>query len=236
MTTIMLAEDHHVVRKGLLALLEAEPDFRVVGEASDGLEAVGMAERLRPQVLVLDLMLPGINGLEVTRRVIRRVAQTRALVLSMYANESYVLEALRNGASGYVLKDASATEFLYAIREVAAGRRYLSSALSERAIELYLDRSEPIAVDRYEALTAREREVLQMAAQDIKNADIAARLCISIRTVETHRMNLMRKLDLHTQAELRKYALQRGLVGFPARASIMPNGEERSDDGRQGES
>lgn len=222
MTTIMLAEDHHVVRKGLLALLSAEPDFRVVGETADGLEAVDMAERLRPQVLVLDLMLPGINGLEVARRVSRRVAQTRALVLSMYANESYVLEALRNGALGYVLKDASATEFLHAIREVAAGRRYLSSALSEHAIEMYIDRAEPVGSDRYETLTAREREVLQMAAHDIRNADIAARLGISVRTVETHRMNLMRKLDLHAQADLRRYAFQRGILVWPTYAPDIP--------------
>jgi DNA-binding NarL/FixJ family response regulator len=212
MMTIVLADDHHVVRKGLRALLEAEVDFSVIGEAADGLAVVGLVERLKPQVLIVDLMMPGLNGLEVVRQVKQRVAPTQIIVLSMHANEAYVLEALRNGAAGYVLKDASPTEFMCAVREVAAGRHYLSSALSERAIEAYIQKATISSSDQYETLTTREREVLHLVAQGAKNSDIAARLSISVRTAETHRTNLMRKLSLHNQADLRQYALQRGLI------------------------
>jgi len=212
MMTIVLADDHPVVRKGLRALLEAEADFAVIGEAADGLAVVGLVERLKPQVLIVDLMMPGLNGLEVVRQVKQRVAPTQVIVLSMHSNEAYVLEALRNGAAGYVLKDASPTEFMQAVREVGAGRHYLSSVLSERAIEAYIQKSRTSSSDQYETLTTREREVLHLVAQGAKNSDIADRLSISVRTAETHRTNLMRKLSLHTQADLRQYALQRGLI------------------------
>ena len=212
MTTIVLADDHHIVRQGMRALLEAEPDFRLVGEAGDGLETVQLVERLRPDVLVLDLMMPGLNGLEVTRQVGKRSPQTRVVILSMHANEAYVLEALRNGAVGYVLKDASVTELVQAVREVTAGRRYLSPPLSERAIDAYVGRAKEATLDRYETLTDREREVLHLVAEGCTNAAIAARLSISPRTAETHRANMMRKLGLHTQTDLIRYALRRGII------------------------
>jgi len=212
MTTIVLADDHHVVRQGLRALLEAEPGFRLVGEAGDGLETVQLVERLHPDVLVLDLMMPGLNGLEVTLQVGKRSPQTRVVILSMHANEAYVLEALRNGAAGYVLKDASAAELVQAVREVAAGRRYLSSPLSERAIEAYVGKDQETTLDRYETLTTREREVLHLVAEGHTNAEIAARLSISPRTAETHRANMMRKLGLQTQTDLIRYALRRGII------------------------
>jgi two-component system response regulator NreC len=154
-TTIILADDHAIVRQGIRAPLEAEPDLVVVGEAPDGLGAVALVERLRPQVLILDLMMPGLSGLEVTRRVCQRSSQTRVVVLSMYANEAYVLEALRNGAAAYVLKEASGAELVQAVREVAAGRRYLSPPLSENAIEVYVQRAKAGPLDPYERLTAR---------------------------------------------------------------------------------
>jgi len=194
------------------ALLEAEPDFRLVGEAGDGLETVQLVERLRPDVLVLDLMMPGLNGLEVTRQVGKRSPQTQVVILSMHANEAYVLEALRNGAVGYVLKDASVTELVQAVREVTAGRRYLSPPLSERAIDAYVGRAKEATLDRYETLTDREREVLHLVAEGCTNAAIAARLSISPRTAETHRANMMRKLGLHTQTDLIRYALRRGII------------------------
>ena len=212
MTTIVLADDHHIVRQGMRALLEAEPDFRLVGEAGDGLETVQLVERLRPDVLVLDLMMPGLNGLEVTRQVGKRSPQTQVVILSMHANEAYVLEALRNGAVGYVLKDASVTELVQAVREVTAGRRYLSPPLSERAIDAYVGRAKEATLDRYETLTDREREVLHLVAEGCTNAAIAARLSISPRTAETHRANMMRKLGLHTQTDLIRYALRRGII------------------------
>jgi two-component system, NarL family, response regulator NreC len=214
--TILLADDHHVMRQGLRMLLEAQEDFRVVAEAGDGLEAVKLVERLKPHVLIVDLMMPGINGLEVARQVSHHSPQTRIIVLSMYGNEPYVLEALRNGAVGYVLKDADAAELLRAVHEVVAGRRYLSPPLSEHAIEAYLQKAQDAVLDLYETLTTREREVLQLAAEGRTNADIAAVLYVSPRTVETHRAHLMHKLGLHTQADLIRYALKRGILPMDA--------------------
>jgi DNA-binding NarL/FixJ family response regulator len=212
MTTIVLADDHHVVRQGLRSLLEAESDFSVVGEAGDGLEATQLVERLQPDVLVLDLMMPSLNGLEVTRQVSQRSPQTHVVILSMHPNEAYVLEALRAGAAAYVLKESTSAELVRAVREAVAGGRYLSPPLSERAIEVYMQKAESAALDPYETLTAREREVLHLVAEGHTNAEIADRLFISRRTVETHRANLMRKLGLRTQTDLISYALRRGIL------------------------
>ena len=212
MTTIVLADDHPVVRRGLRALLEAVPDFRVAGETGDGLEAVRLVEELRPQVLVLDLMMPGVGGLEVARQVNHRFPTTRVVILSMHANEAYVLEALRNGASGYVLKDAGGGELVQAVRAVVAGGRYLSPPLSERAIAAYVERAKSAPLDPVGELTTREREVFGLAAEGQSSADIAARLGISPRTAETHRANLMRKLGLHNQTDLVRFAIRQGIL------------------------
>ena len=212
MTTILLADDHRIVRQGLRALLEAEPDFSLVGETGDGLEAIQLAERLQPDIIVLDLMMPGISGLEATRQIGDNCPQTRIIILSMHADEAYVLETLRNGASGYVLKDSSADDLVRAVREVEAGRRYLSPPLSERAIEAYTRKAQETSMDPYEELTNREREVLHLAAEGHSSTEIAERLSISSRTVETHRANMMRKLDLHSQTDLIRYALKRGII------------------------
>ena len=210
--SILLADDHPVVRQGLRALLEGESDFRIIGEVGDGLEASQLAERLQPDVLVLDLMMPGLNGLEVARQVSQRSPRTRIVILSMHSNEAYVLEALRNGATGYVLKDSSAADLVRAVREVTAGRRYLSPPLSERAIEAYTQKAKVAALDLYETLTTREREVLHLAAEGHTNREIADRLHISPRTVEVHRANMMHKLGLRTQTDLIRYALRRGIL------------------------
>jgi DNA-binding NarL/FixJ family response regulator len=207
-----LADDHHVVRQGLRSLLETEPDLQVVGEASDGLEAIQLVESLHPDILVLDLMMRGMNGLEVAREVSKRSSSTRIVILSMYDNEAYVLGALRAGAKAYVLKESSSAELVQAIREAVIGHRYLSSSLSERAIEAYMQKVEDTALDPYDTLTSREREVLHLAAQGCTNADMAARLFISRRTVEAHRANMMQKLGLHTQTDLIRYALQRATL------------------------
>jgi two-component system, NarL family, response regulator NreC len=211
-TTIVLADDHPLVRQGLRTLLQAEPEFRLIGEAGDGLEATRLVEDLKPNVLVLDLMMPGIKGLEVIRQVTKHSPQTRVVVLSMYANEAYVMEALRNGAAGYVLKESNLVELVEAVRAVARGRRYLSPPLSERAIEEYTQKAKGAPLDRYEALTTREREVLHLAAEGHTNAEIGKRLFISPRTVEVHRANLMRKLELHSHTDLIRYALKRGII------------------------
>jgi two-component system response regulator NreC len=212
MTSIVLADDHHVVRQGLRALLQAEPDFRIVGEAADGLVTLRMVEEMQPDVLVLDLMMPGLSGLEVTRQLTERSVATRVVILSMYANEAYVLEALRHGAVGYVLKRSTADELVRAVREVLTGRRYLSAPLSERAIQTYLDKAREAPPDAYEMLTARERQVLHLVAEGHTSAEIASQLSISPRTVEMHRANLMRKLELRSQADLIRFAIQRGIL------------------------
>ena len=213
MTTIVIAEDHHVVRDGLRALLAAQKDFSLVGEAGDGLEAAQLVEKLKPDVLVLDLTLPRLHGLEVARQVKKSSPKTRVLILSMHANEAYVLEALRNDAAGYLLKDSTGAELVRAVRDVVAGRRYLSGSLSELAIQAYIQRkTTDTAQDMYEALTDREREVLHLAAEGLNNPDIAEKLFISPRTAETHRANVMRKLNFKTQTDLVRFAIRRGIL------------------------
>jgi len=211
-TTVVLADDHHIVRRGLRTLLEAEGEFAIIGEEGDGLKVVALVERLRPDVLLLDVQMPGLNGLEITRQIAQRALKTRVVILSMHANETYVLEALRHGAAGYVLKDANPSEMVEAVREVSAGRRYLSRALSERAIDAYTEKAQAAPAEAYETLTTREREVLQLAAESSSTSEIGARLGISPRTVETHRENLMRKLGLQNQTDLIRYALRRGIL------------------------
>jgi len=220
---ILLADDHQVVREGFRALLQAEPDFEIVAETGDGLEAVRLAEHQKPHVLVVDLMMPGLNGLEVARQITQRLPRTHIVVLSMHANEAYVLEALKNGACAYVLKDASAAELVRAVREANVGRRYLSPPLSEPAIDNYIQRTRNSdSLDLYDTLTNREREVLQLGAEGHTNAEIAGRLFISPRTVETHRANVMHKLGLRSQTELVRYALQRGIL--PIEGTVKRHG------------
>ena len=212
MTSIILADDHHVVRQSFRLLLESEPDFQVIGEAATGLEAIDTAERLRPDVLVVDLMMPELNGIEVARRVKKQIPNTIIVILSMHENEAYVLEALRAGVSAYVLKKSTAQELVYAIRQGMAGHIFLSPPLSEHAIQAYLQKAKATDLDPYETLTAREREVLHLAAEGLNHTAIAARLSISPRTVEMHHSNLMRKLHLRSQTELIRFALQRGIL------------------------
>jgi DNA-binding NarL/FixJ family response regulator len=213
--SVVLADDHQIVRQGLRAILQTVPDVQLVGEAADGQEALRLVERLRPNVLVLDLMLPGLNGFEVTRRVSRRFPKTCVVILSMHSDAAYVAEALRAGASGYVVKEAGFEELLRAIREGAAGRRYLSPPLSETALGQYARRADGLPPDPYETLTPREREVLQLTAEGLTGVAVARRLHISPRTVETHRANVMRKLGVKNQKELIRYAVRRGLAPPP---------------------
>jgi DNA-binding NarL/FixJ family response regulator len=214
--TILVADDHHVVRLGLRALLEAEPDLQVVGEASNGQETKALVERLKPDILLLDLMMPGLNGLEVARQVKQLSPKTRVVVLSMHANEAYVVQAMRYGVEGYVLKQSNMFEVVTAIRNVISGQDYLSSAFTEQDITAYKEKVKTATLDPYEALTPREREVLQLAAEGLTNPQIAEKLALSPRTVEMHRGNLTRKLGLRTQTELVRYAIWRGLLPQPA--------------------
>lgn len=212
--SIILADDHPIVRQGLRTVIESEPDFDVVAEACDGLEAIEAVERLKPQVVVLDLQMPHLNGLEVVQQVTSRFPATSSILLSMHRDESYVLQGLQYGAAAYVLKDANISELVFAIREVVAGRRYLSPPLSENAIEAYVQKAKGTMHDPGATLTNREREVLHLAAEGWNNGQIAERLVISPRTAETHRNRVMRKLDLHSQSELIRYALKRGIVSL----------------------
>lgn len=209
--TVYLADDHQVMRQGLRSLFEKETDFEVVGDSGQGGDVVKQVERLQPTVLVLDLMMDGINGLELTRQVCEQSPQTRIVILSTQGNEAYVSEALRAGAKAYVLKDSSFEELVTAIRKAALGQHFLSISLSERMIEAYSQKRDPHA-DPYESLTTREREVLLLASHGQSNAKIAERLVISRRTVEVHRAKMMHKLALSNQIELVRYAMKRGII------------------------
>ena len=195
-----------------MLLLSAQPDFQVVGEACDGMSALQLVQQHKPRILLLDLMIPHVHGLEVTRQVSQDHPDTAVIILSMHKEESYVIEALRNGAAGYVVKDATGSDLIEAIRKVCGGRRYLSPALQEVAISLLEQRQSDPSLDIYASLTRRERLVLHLAAEGHNSADIAARLFISPRTAETHRSNLMRKLGLHSQTDLVRFAIRKGIL------------------------
>ncbi len=217
MTSIFLADDHTVVRQGLRALLEAEPGFTVVGESGSGIETIGMVQELKPDILVLDIMMDDIDGIEVTRQVTESAGKTAVVILSMYGDKKHVLEAVKAGARAYLMKKSADIELVRAIREAMVGRRYLGESVSDVLVDAYLEKAASGPPDPYESLSSREREVFQLAAHSYTNSEIAERLCISRRTVETHRANAMRKLDLRTQTDLLRYALQRGIL--PADAS-----------------
>jgi two-component system, NarL family, response regulator NreC len=211
MTTVALVEDHHLVREGLKHLLLNDKTLKLVGEAEDGLQAVALVEKIKPDVLLLDLMIPRLHGLEVIRQV-QKLAKTKIVVVSMHSDEPYVMEAFRNGAVGYVLKDSTPRELLEAIRCVATGGRYLSPTLSDMAINTYLKRLDGIVSDIYSALSPRERTVLQLAAEGNDTVTIAKQLFISPRTVETHRANLMKKLSLRSQTDLVRFAIRKKII------------------------
>jgi DNA-binding NarL/FixJ family response regulator len=214
MIGVILADDHPIVRQGLRALLEGGVDCRVVGEAADGLTAIDLIARLQPDVAIVDLQMPDLNGLEVARRARERAPKTRVVTLTRHGDVAHVLEALRHGVAGYVLQGAATTDLVTAVHAVAAGRRFLSEPLNERAIDAYARRAQESSrpLDRYDLLTAREREVLQLAVQGLNNQQVGDRLAISPRTAETHRANLLRKLGLQTQTELVRFAVSRGLI------------------------
>ena len=211
MTTVVLADDHEIVRRGVRSLLEADGRFSIAAEVADGLSAVQVAERLKPHLLFLDLSLPRLHGLEALRQIRIVSPHTKVLVLSMHNDEPYVIEALRSGASAYILKGSESDEIVRATQEVLAGRRFLSAPLTEWAISALAVKT-PDTSDPYNTLSTREREVLQLAAEGLGTGEIAEKLFISARTAETHRANVMRKLTLQTQTDLVRYAIRRGLI------------------------
>jgi len=211
-TRIVLADDQNVVREAIKCLLEIQPDFEVVGETADGLSVVPLVDRLKPEVLIVDVAMPGLYGLEITRQVRERSPKTAVIVLSRYVNEWYVTEALRNGASGYVVKQAQPDELMRAVRMVVQGHRYLSSPLSPEDVQSWLLQAERLTGDSYEMLTAREREVLQLVVEGSGNKETAERLGISPKTVEVHRARIGSKLGIADLPGLVRYAIRRGII------------------------
>lgn len=215
MIRVLLADDHTIVRQGVRLCLEAMGDIEVVAEAEDGQTAVQLASQLRPDVAVVDLTMPRLNGVEAIRQIKRDRAETEVVVLSVHDSEAYVVQALRAGAAGYVLKRNAATELAAAIRAAHAGQAYLHPSIARRVIDDYLSRirsAEDSLAEPHERLTPREREVLQLAAEGHSTRAIAGLLSLSTKTVEHHRASLMAKLGLHGQTELVKYAIRAGLV------------------------
>jgi two-component system response regulator NreC len=210
---VLVVDDHTILRVGLRMMLNAQPDIEVVGEASDGNQAVTEALRLVPDVILMDIAMPDCNGIEATRQVKRVQPETRVLVLTMHENEEYLFQTLRAGASGYILKEAADTELITAIHAVSGGRFYLSPSAQSIMVGDYLQRVRSGEEhDSYNALTEREREILKLVAEGYTNNQIAERLTISPKTVDTHRTHVMDKLNLHSRAELVKYAMRRGLL------------------------
>jgi DNA-binding NarL/FixJ family response regulator len=210
---IVLADDHTLMRQGLRLVLDRQPDFEVVGEASNGREAVDLAIRENPDVVVMDIAMPLLNGIEAARRIHDERLKAAVVILSMHSDEGYILKALRAGARGYLLKDSAETDLIQAIRAVCSGKAFFSPAVSKVLADDYLRQMQQHGVeDLYDLLTARERELLQLVAELKSTKDIAALLGLSPHTVDTHRGNLMQKLNVHSIPELILYAMRKGII------------------------
>ncbi len=212
MTTILLADDHRVVREGLRTLLAQEADLTVVGEAADGREVVALARTLRPDVVIMDIAMPELNGIEATRLIVAESPSIRIVALSMYADRRFVTQILRAGALGYVLKEAAFEELARAIRTVATGKPYLSPTVAGFVIEEFVRQVSTTASKSLEILTSRETEVLKLLAEGKRAKEIALELKIGVKTAEAHRQNLMNKLEMHSIAELTRFAIREGLT------------------------
>lgn len=210
---VLLADDHSILRSGIRHILSTEPEFSVVGEAASGLEAIRLVEQTHPNVVVMDIAMPELNGVDATAQIVRSDPTTGVLILSMFSDERYVLRSVRAGARGYLLKDALEHELIQAIKAVYAGQSYFSPAISKILLENYKrEIKKQVVEDRSECLTERERQIYQLLAEGKSNKDIAAALFLSLHTVETHRFNVMEKLGVHSLAELVLSAVRRGIV------------------------
>ena len=210
---VLIADDHGVVRQGLRALLEKSPEVSVVGEAADGREAVRLARELQPNIVVMDIAMPLLNGIDAASQITSRYPDIRVIILSMHSDESYILRALSAGAKGYLLKDSAEGDIIPAVRAVAQGRPYFSPAITTTLLEEYLQAMKAHKVqDSYDLLTDREKEVLQLLAEGKSNKEVATLLNLSPYTVESHRANLMQKLNLHNTAEIVLYAVRKNII------------------------
>ena len=219
---ILLADDHTVVRQGLKALLEAQSDMTVVGEAANGRQAMQIARKLEPDVVVMDIAMPSLNGLEATRQIIRALPSAKVLILSSYNDDEYVSQLAEAGAAGYLLKQTAATDLIRAIREVHKGKAFFSPAVSKRLLEYYRETivKGARAPRPRPSLTSRETEVLQLIAEGEGNKQIAAELGISVKTVEKHRQQVMNKLHIHEVAGLTRYAISKGMIPSGAKPEL----------------
>jgi two-component system, NarL family, response regulator NreC len=210
---IVIAEDHTILREGLRSLLSSNPSFEIVGEAEDGREAIKCVEKFKPDLILTDLSMPRMNGMEAIKEIKRESPTTKVLVLTVHRAEEYILATFRAGADGYLLKDSTHAELVMAVKKVLSGKHYISPEISEKVIEGYLDGRRTLKTkSSWETLTQREREILKLIAEGYKSKGIADDLCISVKTVEKHRANLMEKLDLHSIQALTVFAIERGLV------------------------
>ena len=210
---ILLADDHTILRAGLKMMLNAQPDMEVVGEAPDGRQAIAETQRLQPDIILMDITMPEMNGIEATRHIKKLVPESKILILTMHEHDEYVFQALRAGASGYMLKEAADTELISALHVIQSGQFYLSPVAQSVLVGDYLQRVRiGEEKDSYSSLTEREREILKLIAEGYTNTQVAERLVISPKTVDTHRTHIMDKLNLHSRAELVKYAMRRGLL------------------------
>jgi len=210
---VLLADDHTIMRKGLRLLLERQPNITVVGEASDGRECVELAQAEKPDVVVMDLAMPNLNGIEAARQIVGQNPEIAVAVLSMHSDESYVIRALKAGARAYLLKDSAESDLIGAIKALSDGKSFFSPAISRLLVEDYMRALERKGVeDSYELLTTREREILQLLAEGKSNKEVANMLNLSLYTVETHRTHILQKLNLHTVPELILYAVRKGII------------------------
>jgi len=210
---IVIAEDHKILREGLKALVKSSEDFEIVGEAGDGIEAIRAVEKHHPDLLLLDLSMPRMSGISVIKDIKGRYPETKILALTIHESEDYILESFHSGLDGYCLKDASQSELIIAINRVLEGKTYLSPGISEKVLVGFLEEKKALKCGTsWDSVTQREREVLKLVGEGYKNKEIADYLCISVKTVEKHRSNIMRKLDVHTSSGLTAVAIEKGLV------------------------
>jgi DNA-binding NarL/FixJ family response regulator len=210
---IVIAEDHTILREGLRSLLSSSPNFEIIGEAGDGREAIRQVKKFKPELILTDLSMPRMNGMEAIKEIKRESPATKILVLTVHRAEEYILATFRAGADGYLLKDSTHSELLMAVKKVLSGAHYISPEISEKVIEGYIEGKKSLkSRTSWETLTQREREILKLIAEGYRNKEIAEDLCISVKTVEKHRANLMEKLDLHSIQALTTFAIEKGLV------------------------